>query len=524
MSSPKYLAALDIAASALSVLLFLKLFTLRSSRKHAFPPPGPRQLPIIGNLLDFPSHDHGERLGRLRKQYGDLMSLRMMGQTIIVINSARIARDLLDRRARIWSDRPVIPLLQLMQLYEWNTTFIPESPDHRAQRRIADRYLRPSALIPYRPMIRCRVDELLRSLLHGPNEFKGHLRYFMTGVIMSIAFGYNLKGEKDVYVTKTEAFAEAIIDSMSPTSSIVNVFPILRHLPTWIPGIGKMRYVDEVRRLGLEIREEPFDFVKKSISDGTAEPSLSRHSFMMAEEDGQLSSKKNQEHTKHCSSLTLPFLAGVDTTGVALTNLVLALLLYPEVQRSAQTQLDSVVGRERLPSLDDRGKLPYIEATCKELLRWRLVTQIGIAHATKDDDVYDGYFIPKGKHLSLDFAAMLHDPVRYPDPESFRPERFLTPSGEYNDDPHMAVAFGFGRRICPGRHLVDEILYTFVSSFLSVLTVEKKKDEDGNEIPVSGKHAVDVALSQPLPFECSILPRDNRASQLIQSTGDGQEN
>lgn len=50
------------------------------------------------------------------------------------------------------------------------------------------------------------------------------------------------------------------------------------------------------------------------------------------------------------------------------------------------------------------------------------------------------------------------------------------------------------QRICPGRHLVDEILYTFVSSFLSVLTVEKKKDEDGNEIPVSGKHAVDVAL------------------------------
>lgn len=54
---------------------------------------------------------------------------------------------------------------------------------------------------------------------------------FMTGVIMSIAFGYNLKGEKDVYVTKTEAFAEAIIDSMSPTSSIVNVFPIRAYRP-----------------------------------------------------------------------------------------------------------------------------------------------------------------------------------------------------------------------------------------------------------------------------------------------------
>jgi cytochrome P450 len=64
-------------------------------------------------------------------------------------------------------------------------------------------------------------------------------------------------------------------------------------------------------------------------------------------------------------------------TGSAMTSLFLALVIYPEVQRRAQAELDAVVGRERLPTLDDRPSLPYIDAFCKELMRWQMVTPIG---------------------------------------------------------------------------------------------------------------------------------------------------
>ena len=83
------------------------------------------------------------------------------------------------------------------------------------------------------------------------------------------------------------------------------------------------------------------------------------------------------------------------------------------------------------------------------------------------------------------FRAILHDPERYPDPEEFKPERFLNEDGTVRDDPTLALVFGVGKRICPGRHLVDATLFIVAASVLSTFNVTKAKDESGNEIPVN---------------------------------------
>ena len=89
------------------------------------------------------------------------------------------------------------------------------------------------------------------------------------------------------------------------------------------------------------------------------------------------------------------------------------MLLYPDVQAKAQEEIDSVVGNNRLPHFDDRAQLPYVDAILRELVRWNPVLPLGkfremtmfvlatyhltgIPHATSGDDVYEGYFIPKG--------------------------------------------------------------------------------------------------------------------------------
>jgi hypothetical protein len=77
------------------------------------------------------------------------------------------------------------------------------------------------------------------------------------------------------------------------------------------------------------------------------------------------------------------------------------------------------------------------------------------------------------------FRAILHDPTLYPDPDIFKPERFLNPDGSLRDDPILTSAFGFGKRICPGRHLAEATLFIAVASLLSVFNIEKGRDGGG---------------------------------------------
>ncbi|KAI0278775.1 cytochrome P450 [Russula aff. rugulosa BPL654] len=182
-----------------------------------------------------------------------------------------------------------------------------------------------------------------------------------------------------------------------------------------------------------------------------------------------------------------------------------------------QGRLDLVIGRDRLPTFDDRLRLPYVEALCKELTRWHLVLPLALPHLLSKDDVYRGFFIPKGSIILAD--AWYGDPTRpevYPDPEEFKPERFLNEDGSVRDDPILSFVFGFGKRICPGRHFVDATIFIVVSSVLSVFKVAKAKDENGHEIPVKAAVTADRGVViHPEKFECSILPRDKVAEDLV---------
>jgi len=143
-----------------------------------------------------------------------------------------------------------------------------------------------------------------------------------------------------------------------------------------------------------------------------------------------------------------------------------------------------------------------------------MATPVGVPHATSEDDVYEGYFIPKGSIVIANAWGMLHDPITYPEPSSFKPERFLTSDGSFRDDPLIISAYGFGRRLCPARHFVDSSLFLAFSCVLAVFDVSPPRDEHGNELPVELRDSGALS-SRPLGFKCTILPRDSRARELI---------
>ena len=138
---------------------------------------------------------------------------------------------------------------------------------------------------------------------------------------------------------------------------------------------------------------------------------------------------------------------------------------HPDIQRRAQEEVDRVVGNDRLPDFNDRPCLPYIDAIYRELLRHTPPLALGLPHVATDDDIYEGYFIPRGTFSDDQYEsdliiallgaivigniwAMTHDETKYPDPLTFKPERFLDSNGRLNDDSRI-MAYGFGRRYVP---------------------------------------------------------------------------
>ncbi|OJA19697.1 hypothetical protein AZE42_13230 [Rhizopogon vesiculosus] len=114
---------------------------------------------------------------------------------------------------------------------------------------------------------------------------------------------------------------------------------------------------------------------------------------------------------------------------------------------------------------------------------------------------------------------MTHDEQKYPNPDEFKPERFLHEDGSLTSDT-MSLVFGWGRRMCVGRHLAEAALWIAITSFLATFSVHKVLDENGEEIPVIPKFFPGLA-SHLETFPCRIVPRFKDASveSLTQLTG-----
>ncbi|KAI0056406.1 cytochrome P450 [Artomyces pyxidatus] len=526
-----YLIVFDFVA-LVAVFLVYSSFESRRRRKGLAYPPGPRPLPVVGNLFDIPSEYSWLTYAEWAKTYGDVISLTVLGQVIVVLNSPTAARDLLDKRSAFYSERPKVPFYDLM---EWGW-FVPTSRYDdvwRAGRKVLDRGLRPNVAVQYQPMQKAKVHNLLKNLASQPEKFKEHTEHFQGSIIMASVYGYDVQEHADRYLGVACEMSLLGSRTVLPGALLVNDLPFLKYFPEWLPGMGFKSLARYGRRLGEEVVDAPFQFVKNGMRDGSARPSMTLFNLQDLDD---IDSPESQETLRLIAGTSGSLhAAGADTvrgpsfvrnrvlfvltphlifpqTVSAMLSFLLMLVLYPEVQRKAQAELDAVTGAARLPDFSDRPRLPYIDAVCKELLRWRVITALGVPHAALQDDVYKGYFIPKGKYSEC--RAMLHDPNVYPDPETFRPERFLTEDGQVKDDPTLSAVFGFGKRICPGRHLVDSTLFIFVTSVLSVFTLGKAKDAQGHEIPVDSV-STGALVSHPAPFKCSITLRDKKAEKLV---------
>ncbi|SJL03008.1 related to cytochrome P450 CYP2 subfamily [Armillaria ostoyae] len=491
-----FMSTQDLLVVIIALVSIWGLF--RRTRNDAPLPPGPRGLPLIGNLIDMPSDKEWFTFARWGKEYGDIASVSVLGQRIVILNPAQVAIDMLDKKSSIFSDRPV--LVMAGELVGWKkvlglTPYGARFRDYR--RRAYQLFGNNAAMKQFLPLEELETRRFLTRLLAKPEDLSAHIRKTTGAISLLIIYGYEIQKEEDLFVELAEQTMYQFSLSMASRRFLVNLIPCLRYILDWFPGAEFQRITKSWASTRSDMVEKPYEY-----STGEA-----RTSFTSKQLDACTSAEGEVNIKWLSASLDS---SGVDTTAASIYAFFKAMILFPEVQVKAQAEIDAVVGNDRLPGFDDRQRLPYINALVLEVSRWHAVTPTGVPHRVTEDDVHSGYFIPKG---SIHYRNMLHDPTVYDQPFGFKAKRFIrTEIKEPEFDPYE-VSFGFGRRICPGRVLADASIFISCAMVLAVFNISKYCEdgivfEPDTETP-SG------AVSHPTPFKCTIMPRNEKAFGLI---------
>lgn len=214
--------------------------------------------------------------------------------------------------------------------------------------------------------------------------------------------------------------------------------------------------------------------------------------------------------------------AGSDTTAAILYGFILAMIIWPDVQRKVQAELDSAVGSERLPTIEDYDNLPYVRCCIKESLRWMPTVILGVPHAAVQEDNYKGYRIPAGATVINNVWAIHMDPQRSPTPRTFNPDRFADdPRSLYESATGEATlrdnyVFGAGRRLCQGIHIAERSLFLGISRLAWAFNFSPSIDSTtGQPIKYDGDDLVGGITVEPKHYTCRITPRNERKSIII---------
>ncbi|KAI0712351.1 cytochrome P450 [Earliella scabrosa] len=524
MSSSSASAIYAIPVLILAIALYLHSLVSWKLRSRGRPlPPGPKGLPLIGNLLDMPKVRPWIGFLDLCAEYGNVLCMQVLNKTIIVLGDPSAIFEFMDRRSANTSDRKMTQSV-ILTGQAWNWAFFEYGSQWRHHRRVFWQHFHPGAISKYRSAQRAGAHALLVKLSKHAGSLEECINYSFTSAVLKIAYGIDITDAKDETLTIVREGVEGTREVLVSGGFAVDHLPFLRHLPSFFPGAGFKKRFAEWRKATLRLRDAPFERYQEGLAQHGAPDcvvtDILENAYSEDEED-----EKNQAfnpRTWNPREVAMSvggniFEAGSDTTLSTMETFFLAMSLYPEVQKKAQAELDAVVGPDRLPDFNDREELVYVNAIIKEASRWLNVAPLGMSHTTLEDDEFQGYFIPAGTILMANVWACLHDPEAYEDPDVFRPERFIRDGRLDPDvrDPY-AFAFGFGRRICPGRYFADAALFINIASVLHVFNITPPLDEKGREIRIEPR-MTDSFASAPEDCRCTITPRGPWAEALILS-------
>ncbi|EPQ56835.1 cytochrome P450 [Gloeophyllum trabeum ATCC 11539] len=502
MTSP---VALALAVAVLAYAL------MRLSGRRRLPYlPGPKPLPVLGNLLQMPTEREWLVFAEWAMTYGDCIHLTILGQSIVVLNSFEAASDLLEKRSAAYSSRPRLVMAGELVGFARAMALMPYTERFRQLRRMMQKELTGAALQKYWPLHEHDSRHLVLRVVQRPTDIAKLVRHYAGSVILKVTYGYQTEPENDPFLVLAEKVMGAFSVASKPGNWLVDFITWLRHLPDWVPGTRFKQVARELSDLHMQVIEGPYNWaLPRQDTPEVIKPNFV--STVLVDKAGSLTAEDNEILLWSSASL---FGGGADTTVSAITSFYLAMALYPEVQAKGRAEIDRVIGTQRLPQLTDQRDLPYVEAIMREVLRWNPVAPLGVPHLSTQDDVYRDRFIPSGTIVMPNIWVMLHDPVIFPNPHEFNPDRFL---GDEVAVKRSSVAFGFGRRVCPGMTFAESSVFIAIATALATCEMSDAVDEHGTRISREVTYKTGT-ISHPPSFTCRVTARSKSHVDLLEAS------
>ncbi|KAH9484588.1 Cytochrome P450 monooxygenase 58 [Psilocybe cubensis] len=460
------------------------------------PPGPPRQFkPVRGR--SSASLPLWKRFALLQKEYGSVVSLFQGNTPVIVLGTIKAATDLLEKKGGIYSSRPRSIMVGELLSDGMRGVMMPYGTRWRNWRSVMHAGMSVEASNAYKSFQSMESKILIHDLLLASNsrQYSAFLRRFAISVVLRVSYGRRIQSLNDPIVVANTKIEEC----KTPGKYIVESWPILLKLPRFLQWFR--REPEEQLAHDTELYLSFANEVRRQMSLGIALPSTGTRALEKQEDFGL-----NDVETAF--ALSSPFSAGVGTTLSTLDVFFLAMLHYPDTMKKAQSEIDIVVGRSRLPEFDDVESLPYIRALILETMRWRPIVPVCVPHSVISDDTYEGMHIPRGSSVYPNISYMSKNEEMFPSADDFKPERYLKSANL--PTPHTTFFFGFGRRICPGIHIANNSLYIVISRILWAFNIVPNLDEHGKAV-IPSKDDFTTGLSiRPKPFTYHLETRNGK--------------
>ncbi|KAF9524244.1 cytochrome P450 [Crepidotus variabilis] len=491
---------LDLTTAAWWLLGLVLTYYLYHCNRSPQLPPGPRRLPLLGNAHQLPSETPWVVFGEWAKTYGNLIHVDLFGQSIIIINSRKIAFELLDKRSTIYSDRPII-VRRFTELGD-NLVFQPYNNVWKKQRKMIAQDLATAGVVQFQTLQEREWRLQVKNTLKKPDTIFSEIKWRAGVIAMRALYGYYVRTPDDPLLSTPLKTMREFSRLSTPQASLA-----FRFLPRWTPGVKFLQDAANFNQLHVASASAPYEWCKNNLKTGD---------ILMPNVCCNVWEKSpcldDYEHNQIYNALAGAFGGALDSNASSALTFYMNMILHPEVQRKGQAEIDAVVGSGRLPSISDQPNLPYVRAILAETLRFMPAVPLCIPHALKEDDIYDGYHLPKGAWVLPNIWHMLRDPKIYPDPMNFNPDRYG------GDDEAMeqvkTPVFGFGRRGCPGRLFAENSLFALLATTLATCNISPGLDDNGREVLPSGEYTSGT-ISFPEPFQITIKPRSAIAEALL---------